>query len=91
MLTFSVAKNASAPAELLLQNEFSGGRLSKQIVTGGLTYYYTYKLSKYAVITKAAVSISDGRHFIVDVNLANSAIREVDGLPSSNPPRKPSL
>jgi YD repeat-containing protein len=76
VLAFSVAPNAHSAPQVLLRNEFENGLLTKQTLSDGSVYSYTYDSVNPLAIRKATVHASNGRTFFINVADGYSIVRE---------------
>jgi YD repeat-containing protein len=75
LLTFSVAPDAKSAPRLMLRNEYTNGRITKQILGNGDSYTYNYTLAEDGSISAVGVQTPDGRVFNIDVSEGSSTVR----------------
>jgi len=75
LLTFSVAPDEITAPRLMLRNEYTNGRVTKQIFANGDSYTYNYTQAKNGSISAVNVQAPDGRVFNIDVGEESSIVR----------------
>jgi YD repeat-containing protein len=82
LLVFSVAIDAKSAPKVILRNEYTNGRLTRQTLADGTVYAYSYNPVTEDSITEAKVSTSDGTIFNLDMNEYYSTVHEQDAEPA---------
>ena len=78
MLTFSVAPDAKTVPKVLLRNEYSNGRVTKQTLADGSTYAYSYTPELGDPIRGASVVTPEGKRFVLGIDDSGSIVRQVN-------------
>jgi YD repeat-containing protein len=75
LLTFSASANLGSPATVMLRNEYVSGMLSKQTLSDGKAYTYSYEDGGSANVRQVVVTAPDGTRSEVRYLRAGAAIR----------------
>jgi len=83
LVAFSISPNATATPRLLLRNEYTNDKITRQIFADGGVWAYDYRTAPDGMIVAVNVRSATGRVFKIDIQGKNSILREQNSSPQA--------